>query len=182
MIAIMSAELDSFWRRAGRERELVDGETLFRSGQPVRALHRIAAGTVELVRILPHGANLTLQVATPGSLLAEASLFATHYHCDAVARDAARVRSVPVGALRAALVSDRALAGILLGHLAGEVHRARARAEIVALRTVAERLDAWLSLGGGHLPPRGGWRELAGELAVSPEALYRELAIRRRKA
>lgn len=51
---------------------------------------------------------------------------------------------------------------------------------IRTLRIVAERLDAWF--GEGHaLPSKGEWQTLAFELGVSREALYRELA-RRRKA
>lgn len=43
------------------------------------------------------------------------------------------------------------------------------------MRTVWERLDGWLALHG-ELPPRGGWIEIAREIGVTPEALYRELA------
>ena len=59
------------------------------------------------------------------------------------------------------------------------IQAARQRAEILALPRLADRLDAWLALGDGVLPPRGRRRELAAELGVTPEALYRELARRR---
>jgi hypothetical protein len=49
--------------------------------------------------------------------------------------------------------------------------------EVVSLKTVAERLDAYLALGG-ELPPKGQLVHLASELNVSPEALYRELSRR----
>ncbi len=46
---------------------------------------------------------------------------------------------------------------------------------------VADRLDAWLC--EGHLlPNKGRWQDVASELGVSREALYRELARRRIKA
>jgi len=51
--------------------------------------------------------------------------------------------------------------------------------EIRALRTVSERLDAWLA-GGRMLPPKGEWQDLAQILGVTREALYRELAQRHR--
>jgi CRP-like cAMP-binding protein len=78
-----------------------------------------------------------------------------------------------------ALENDPALARALAQYLALEVQSARARAEIVALKTVAARLDAWLALNNGPLPPKGRWCEVAEEIGVTPEALYRELARRR---
>ncbi len=53
------------------------------------------------------------------------------------------------------------------------------RAEILSLRTVAARLDAWTAANHDRLPEKGAWKTLAAELATSPEALYRELARRR---
>jgi hypothetical protein len=43
---------------------------------------------------------------------------------------------------------------------------------------VAERLAAWITLNG-RLPPKGRRREVASEIGVTPEALYRELGRRR---
>jgi hypothetical protein len=62
---------------------------------------------------------------------------------------------------------------------AREVQIARFRAEILSIRRLSDRLDAWLDLNGGVLPEKGRWLSLAGDLAVAPEALYRELAKRR---
>ena len=60
-------------------------------------------------------------------------------------------------------------------HLAREVQQARACAELLSLRTVRERLDGWRALHG-ELPARGRWIDVAQEIGVTPEALYRELA------
>ncbi|AMJ63017.1 hypothetical protein AXW83_24390 [Bosea sp. PAMC 26642] len=136
-------------------------------------------GVIALIRPLPHGADLTIQRARAGTIVAEASLFADTYHCDAVARDAARVQGVPVEWVIDLLERRPDVARALTCHLAVEVRRARARAEIASLKTVAMRLDAWLALEEGELPPRGRWREVAAEIGVSPEAFYRELAARR---
>jgi CRP-like cAMP-binding protein len=65
-------------------------------------------------------------------------------------------------------------------HLAGEVQTARFRSEVVALRTVASRLDAWLAWRGDLIPPKGVWKQIADQIGVTPEALYREMAKRRR--
>jgi hypothetical protein len=59
---------------------------------------------------------------------------------------------------------------------AGRLQAARTQTAILSLKTVAERLDALLDTGNPQLPAGGHWRELDHTLAVSPEALYRELA------
>lgn len=70
------------------------------------------------------------------------------------------------------------LADAWSAHLARSVQVARMRAEIRNLRTVAERVDAWQGEGRA-LPEKGRWQDLAAELGVTREALYRELARRR---
>lgn len=182
MIAVMSdapPELEGFWRENARDRVLAPGEALVRAGDPVRLLFRVEEGVVSLSRPLPNGSALILQRAGPGELLAEASLFSATYQCDATAMTAARVRGIAIATLLQTAAGRPALGLAFARHLAFEVQRVRARAELLCLRTVAERLDAWLALGDRTLPPRGRWREVAAEIAVSPEALYREVAARR---
>jgi CRP-like cAMP-binding protein len=179
MIAIMSV-VDRMTKLAERDRRLAAGEILFRAGDPVRSLFLVASGAMRLVRVLPNGLELTLQHARAGAILAEASLFAARYHCDAVAIEESMVRVVTLRRLRAALARDAGLAQAWARHLALEVQRARAQAELLSLKTVADRVAAWVALHGPALPAKGRWRQLASEIGVTPEALYRELARRRR--
>lgn len=58
-----------------------------------------------------------------------------------------------------------------------EVQAQRASIEIMRLRRVSDRLDAWLDLHGE--PEKGEWIRDADQIGVSPPALYRELARRR---
>ena len=146
---------------------------------PVLLLFLVTAGEVRLVRELPDGFQLTLQLAGSASILAEASLFADRYHCGASVAEESAIRAVPIAKARAALESDPALASALLQHLAGEVQRTRTRAEILSLKSVASRLNAWTAFNGGVLPPKGRWHHVASEIGVTPEAFYRELARRR---
>lgn len=180
MITIMSDSLfERFLNLADREQRLAAGSGLFRLGDPVLSLFLVTAGELRLVRALPHGSQLTLQRAGYASVLAEASLFADRYHCDALAAEETAVRAVPVAKARSALESDPALASLLMRHLAGELHRTRMRAEILSLKSVAARFGAWMALNGDALPPKGRRHLVASEIAVTPEALYRELARRR---
>ncbi|SFM74029.1 cAMP-binding domain of CRP or a regulatory subunit of cAMP-dependent protein kinases [Pleomorphomonas diazotrophica] len=161
------------------EQRLVEvGTRLFHSGDTVRHMFLVVAGGVNLTRVTGAGAPVVQQRARPGMVLAEASAYSRTYHCDAHAVKDALVRAIPVGTFRARLASDPALADGWAAHLAQAVQSARLRAEIRTLRTVAERLDAWLE-EGRTLPAKGLWQDLAAELGVSREALYRELSRRR---
>jgi CRP-like cAMP-binding protein len=84
-----------------------------------------------------------------------------------------------VAEFRRYLRSSPEFADVWIRHLAHELQIARLHAEILSLRTVAERLDACVGWRGGVLPQKGEWRTIAHEIGVSPEALYRELAKRR---
>ena len=158
---------------------LIDaGAFLFHGGDPVRDMHLVADGMVHLTRVTASGTPVILQRAFAGHVLAEASAYSAAYHCNAQAVTAAKVLTVTVARFRLRLAEDTGLAQAWAAHLAHAVQAARLRAEIRTLRTVAERLDAWLS-EGRPLPTKGTWQTVAAELGVSREALYRELAKRR---
>src|SRR5258708_39630381 len=145
MIAIMSnALIDGLSKLPHYETELAAGDILFRAGDAVLSLFLVVAGALRLTRSLPHGFQLTLQRAGPGAILAEASLFADRYHCDAAASEHSVLRVVKLQRIDAALARDPDLARAWTRHLAQEVQRARAHAETLSLKTVAERVDAWI--------------------------------------
>ena len=102
------------------------------------------------------------------------------YHCDAVAMAPTRTLALPVREIRARMASNHSFSEAWTRHLAHEVQRARLHAEILSLKTVAARLDAWVVWNDGHAPEKGEWKPVAEQIGVSPEALYRELARRRK--
>lgn len=178
MIDIMSASLDGLFS-GSVPRTLFGGESLFLTGDAVAFIYRVRAGRIALNRTTPQGAVLLLQTARSGDVLAEASAYSAHYHCDATALEPCTVEAVSKADFARALAANRDLAEAWENRLAHAVQEARMKSEIRTLRTVAERLDAWLSAHGGVFPPKGRWQELASELGVSREALYRELARRK---
>jgi CRP-like cAMP-binding protein len=119
MISIMSTWPDLFERAP--ERDLEAGESLFRREEPVRSMFLVRGGAVALERPMADGTALTLHIAGEDTLLTEASLFAQAYHCDAVARAAARVASVSKDAFLAALRASPAAALDLFANAAREV-------------------------------------------------------------
>ncbi|WP_171892208.1 Crp/Fnr family transcriptional regulator [Mesorhizobium erdmanii] len=181
MIGIMSPPLIALLDRLeGREIEFAAGAPVFHLGDPVRCVHVVRSGVVHLVRHQDNGSALILQRAGPNSILAEASLYSASYHCAAQAEIAAVTWAIPRTGLLARIENDTELAIAWARHLAHEVQQARLQSEILSLKTVAARLDAWVSWHGS-LPARGHWSTLAHEIGVSPEALYREIALRRRQ-
>lgn len=177
MIKIMSQPFSSLFD-GGRTITLEPGQTLFRMGDPVRSVFLITEGRVDLVRHTGCGLRLVLKRASPGEVVAEASLDSETYHCDGQARRGSTVRAIPVAAFNRRLDRAPELARAWAAQLAHALQAARMQAEIRSLRTVADRLDAWLDIHPG-LPRRGEIQDLAQVLGVSREALYRELARRR---
>ncbi|MEJ6389790.1 Crp/Fnr family transcriptional regulator [Gymnodinialimonas sp. 2307UL20-7] len=158
-------------------RTLEQGAVLFRQEDRVKFMYLVRKGAVALERPMQDGTALTLHIATAGNALAEASLFAETYHCDAVVRTSAEVTVVRRPDFLSALRDEPGAALSLIETHAREVQVQRARIEILRLRRVSERLDAWLELHGE--PEKGEWIKVADQIGVSPPALYRELARRR---
>ena len=180
MIKIMSGDLTAqLIARSDRQVRLEARARVFSAGERVMAVFVVLEGNVRLLRHRADGETLALQRAGPGDLLAEASMFAERYHCDAVCDTEVSLARVPAESVEALLSGDPAWLRGLAARLAAEVQRARSRAEMLSLKRVDQKVRAWLALNGGELPERGNWARLAEELAVTPEALYREFAKRR---
>lgn len=181
MIAIMSGPLSFlFSTLSSVERTYDCGTFLFRRDDRVRNLFVVRSGSVCLVRHQKTGTRLILQRAGPDTVLAEASVFSDRYHCDGEAVLKTQVAVFDRNSLRAALAEKPDIAEAWMVHLSRNLQAARSRAELLTLRTVSERLDAWLDDQGGRLPEKGTWHGIAAQIGTSPEALYRELARRRR--
>lgn len=161
-----------------KEHKLAAGSLLFHRGDKVEALFLILSGELRLIRYQADGQSLILQRAKAESMLAEASLYSSNYHCHALAQEPTCVYALPKAIVLKHLQTDPSLAFSWNSYLAREVQQARFRSELLSLKTVAARLDAWLNWQGQGLPSKGEWNVLAEQLAVSPEALYRELAKR----
>ena len=178
MIEIMSATLtESLCGMAVRTRTVPPCHVLFRRGDKVANLFVAVSGRVDLVRHSADGIPIVLQRAGAGEIVAEASLFADAYHCDARCDEGASVAVVPRARFRARLRNDLDFADLWARHLGREIHTLRFRCEVLSLRTVAARLSAWIDWYGA-MPPKGEWKNLAHQIGVSPEALYREVARR----
>ncbi|MFI5011146.1 MAG: Crp/Fnr family transcriptional regulator [Hyphomicrobiales bacterium] len=162
-----------------RLRSLATGETLFRQGDPASAIYLVREGRVRLVRHLEDGSAVVLHVARPTESLAEASLFAETYHCDAVADVDCLVAVLPRQELLDTLASSPVAALRLSRLLAWQVRDLRTRLELRNIRSASERLLAWLKLRARGSPPTivlgRTWTDVAAELGLTREAVYRAL-------
>lgn len=169
---------------AGRDeaidRKLKSGEALFRLGNKATGLYEVISGRVRLARVDRSGHEIVLHIAGPGETLAEASLFSPSYHCDAIASTDATVRIYPKAALLAAFYEDRQAAQAFTATLARQVMNLRTRIEQRNIRSAHERVRHFLKLNVGvdrrTVNLRGSLKDLANELGLTHEALYRTLA------
>jgi CRP-like cAMP-binding protein len=172
--------LPSSVRAAASERKLKSGEALFRLGDKTEGLCEVVAGRVRLSRVDRAGNEIVLHVAGPGETIAEASLFSPAYHCDAIASTDATVRVYPKPAVLAAFDKDPKAAQAFTATLARQVMSLRTRIEQRNIRSARERVRNYLALNAGAdgrtVELKGTLKDVAAEIGLTHEALYRTLA------
>lgn len=172
--------LSSTVRAAASERRFAAGQTLFRAGSRSSGFFEVIGGTVRLIRVDRNGREAVLQTASAGDTLAEASLFSPAYHCDAIAATDAVVRLFPKSVMLAELQRDPRLARAFAAMLARQVMTLRTRLETRNIHSARERVRHFLAVNAGAdrrtvaLP--GTLKQLAADLGLTHEALYRTLA------
>jgi CRP-like cAMP-binding protein len=167
-------------RASGTERKLKPGQALFRLGNRTMGLYEIVSGKVRLARFDSTGREIILHVAEPGDTIAEASLFSSTYHCDAIAMTSAVVRLYPKRAVLAELERNSKTARSFMVELARQVMALRSRLQQRDIRSARERVRHYLAMNvgvdGRTVALSGTIKDLAGELGLSHEALYRTLS------
>jgi CRP-like cAMP-binding protein len=162
------------------QRRLAARGTLFRQGDAPAAIYVVREGRVRLVRHLNDGSAMALHVAQANETVAEAALFADTYHCDAVAETPSEVAVLPKADLLAALEADPRASLALAKGLAAQVRDLRAQLELRSIRSAPERILFWLRQRASGTPPAvrvdRPWTEIAAEIGLTHEAIYRALA------
>ena len=126
------------------------------------------------------GRETVLFVAGAGETFAEASLFSPAYHCDAIASTYAVVRVYPKSAVLSAFAKDPKAMQAFTATLARQLMGLRTRLAQRDIRSARARLRHFLALNTGAdgrtVELRGTVKDLAAELGLTHEALYRTLA------
>ena len=183
MIRIMSDQSPAFEKElpasALSDRRLAAGELLFRQGDASFGFFRLLNGAVDMVRWTPSGAPLRLHAVRSGETFAEASLFAGHYHCDALATADSEIRSYACDQVLLAMETAPGLAIAMAAHLATSLRDARRLLELRSVTPLKLRLLFRLrDLAGadGRLPSTATITGIAAEIGATPEACYRAVA------
>ncbi len=167
-------------REAGIARRVAAGQALFRRGERVIGLYEVIEGRFRLTRPNVDGSEIVLYVAEAGETIAEASLFSPKYHCDAIAVTDAMIRMYPKGTMFAEFQRSPEVAKKYMATLAGEVMNLRTRLEQRNIRSARDRVRHYLAVNAGPdgrtVQLRGTVKELAAELGLTHEAVYRVLS------
>jgi CRP-like cAMP-binding protein len=159
---------------------------VFRQGDATNFIFQVQEGAVALERTLADGSLLTIAKANAGETFAEASLFSSHYHCDATARLRSTLLAIPSAQVRERLNNDPELARALAEFLARQVRDLRARLELQRIKRAPDRLMAWLAMRAQGNPlvvnAPDTWSRVASEIGLTPEATYRALSALERDA
>ena len=164
---------------APQTRCLDEGEALFQQGDEAIAIYWVEQGRLHLKRCTFDGRAVLIHTAHAGEFLAEASLFADSYHCDAVASEGSVVHVYSRAAVLNMIQSDPAVAMTLLATVARQLQKARQRLELRNVRSAAERLMLHLHLQAdqdGRVTIAGDLQDIAAEVGLTREALYRTVA------
>jgi CRP-like cAMP-binding protein len=178
-LAILSMML-ALDQHALERRSLARNELLFRQGDTVAAIYFIEMGCLRLERRTFDGRTLILGTTRANEFFVEAALFSDIFHCDAVASEPSRVRIYPKADVLNALRADPASGLAFLALVARQVIELRQRIELIKVRSAKERVMLYLDFNVGpdgrtvNLP--GQLQDIASELGLTREALYRTLA------
>ena len=167
-------------RAVAFERKLKAGEALFRLGDKAAGFYEVVSGRVRRVRVDRVGRETVLHVAGPAETLAEDSLFSGQYHCDAVANTDATVRVYPKRQVVSVFEKDPKALKTFTAMLAHQVMSLRTRLQQRNIRSARERVRQFLALNigpdGRTVELHGTLKDLAAEIGLTHEALYRALA------
>lgn len=162
-------KLDGF---STSERGLTSGELLFRQGDSTRGLFALASGRVELRRVTRSGNMVVIHNVRQGEIFAEASLFSSTYHCDAIALDKCRLIEFDKRAILSRFTEQPDFALAMTQRFAIQIQSYRRKIEIIAIRNAQERVFAAVSEG----LLQSDIKSFASEIGLTHETVYRALA------
>jgi CRP-like cAMP-binding protein len=167
-------------RSSGSPRRVAAGETLFHRNDPCVGLYEVIRGRLRLSLTAASGREIVVQTATAGETFAESAIFASTYQCDAKALTGAEIIMYSRSAIFAEFEQNPQAAKAFMAVLAHKIAKLRASLERHSLRSARDRLRHYLlsnvRTDGRTVAIEGSLKDLALELGLTHEALYRALA------
>ena len=159
---------------------LVAGQVLFHYRDPAEYIFALEIGRIRLVRYTGEGNLVVFQIVRAGESFAESALFTQLYHCNAVVEVPSRVICYPKTLVWEVLQTHPDLALNLLRRFDRKSQFLKKLLELRSIRSARDRLLQYLlfsaSPGETRIAFDRPYKDIASELGLSPETLYRTLA------
>jgi CRP/FNR family transcriptional regulator, dissimilatory nitrate respiration regulator len=166
-------------QRHARRHALSPGQILVHQGEKANSLFWVASGQVRLASFLKHQ-MITYYFVKPGDLFGESTLHFDTYGCTAIAETPSEVIAIPKVPFTQALQKSPELTQRYLDSLTYRFHTLKSLLELRSINSARDRLLHYvmqrLPEGETTLALDKPLKEVASELALTPEGLSRLLA------
>ena len=157
---------------------LKKGEYLFYTNDEVNGFYYVFSGEMKAIRNMIKGNEVSMMRSQAGDFFGESALAIKHYICDAVCTKDTEVAFISYDSFKNAMTNNGFSISFLLA-IAKNARRQCSRYERLRLNKAKDRLKHFLiceSNPDGLLIWHSSLLELANELAIEPETLYRVIA------
>ena len=178
----MSASLPAYFTpeltASARNINLAKGSWLFHCGDKVEGIYFVLEGEIKAIRHLARESEAVMMRARDGEFFAESAIATSRYTCDAIAVKPSKLAFLSSTQIDAAMEHPHFARAFFLAN-AINGRRQCSRYERVRLRSARDRVLHLLACekgSDGVFVWNAPLTELANELAIEPETLYRVLA------
>ncbi|MBE9166502.1 Crp/Fnr family transcriptional regulator [Pleurocapsales cyanobacterium LEGE 06147] len=172
--------LPSQLRDGANYQNFVAGQVLFHHRDPAKYIFALEVGRIRLVRYTCEGNLVVFQIVRAGESFAESALFTELYHCNAVVDVPSRVICYPKTVVWEVLQNNSDLALSFLRRFERKNQSLKTLLELRSIHSARDRILQYLlfsaSPGETTIVFDRSYKDIANELGLSPETLYRTLA------
>jgi CRP-like cAMP-binding protein len=172
--------LPSQLRDGASDRNLAAGQVLFHQRDPADYIFAVEVGRIRLISYTIEGNLVVFQIIRAGESFAESALFMELYQCNAIVEIPSRVICYPKTIVLEVLQNSPDLALNLLQRFDRKNKSLKQKLELRSIRSARDRLLQYLlfsaSPGENTITFDRAYKDIAHELGLSPETLYRTLA------
>ncbi len=167
-------------KKEARYRKLLPEQILFHCRDTAEYIFALEQGRIKLLRYTCEGNLVIFRIVRAGESFAESTLFTEKYLCNAVVEKPSTIIYYPKNVVRQALQAKPSLALSLLPLLASKNQALKNLIELRSIRSANDRILQYLffsvTSGQNHIIFDRSYKDIALELGLSAEVLYRSLA------